>query len=109
MYHMSSEFFWIIEMSLNYHCLLLVKHLESNTICFMTEGCFDEGTKDKSHFLLLFLDLVLLKKTFALLGTKSVHIFLTFLMFIFSWTCSVVCLVVFLHTSRQRLVIFHKI
>lgn len=52
-------------MSHNYNCLLLDKHLESNTICLMTEGCFDQETKDRFHFLLV-LDLVLLKRIFVL-------------------------------------------
>lgn len=61
-------------------------------------------------FLLLFSDLVLLKRTLTLLGTKSVCNFLSFLIHIFSWwTCPVFCLVVFSHTQRQRLVIFCKI
>lgn len=37
-------------MSHNYHFLWLDKHLESDTICFLTEGCFDQETKDRSHF-----------------------------------------------------------
>lgn len=38
--------FWIIEMSPNYHCLSLDKHLESDTISFVKEGYFTQEAKE---------------------------------------------------------------
>lgn len=90
-------------MSHNYHCLLLDKHLESDTICFMTEGCFDQETKDRSHFLSVFLDLVLLKRTLTLVGTKSVHFFFVLLnayFFLVDLPCFFVWLHFYIHRDR---------
>lgn len=45
---------WIIEMSRNYHCVSLDKHLESDTICFVKECYFNQEAKEPLSFFVVF-------------------------------------------------------
>lgn len=102
--------FWIIEMSLNYHCLSLDKHLESDTICFVKEGYFNQEAKEQLSFFVVVFAFNAAEKNIHFFGDqKCKYCFVLFnaYFFLVGLACfgSVVCL----YAYRWMLVIAREI